>query len=218
MSPLNAEFPVVSVVDDDADVCRSLDRLLRASGLAVQTYETPTNFLEQFQPRPGCIVLDLKMPKLTGMELQAELARRNIRTPVVFLTGHGDVPTSVRAMKDGAVDFLTKPFRARDLLQAIHAAIAKDRQQRQSRQEQQAIQARIANLTEREAEVFHLVVSGMLNKQIAVALGINEGTVKVHRARVMRKMEVVSVAELTRLAERGGMSVGADGNSDGPCG
>ena len=199
---MNTKTPVVCVVDDDQDVLHSLDRLLRASGLAVLTFGAAQEFLEQCHAHSGCILLDVQMPKLSGIDLQAELSARNIQTPIVFLTGHGDIPTSVRAMKNGAADFLTKPYRAKDLLAAIHSAIEKDRQRREAEDEKEIIRGRMAALTQREADVFRLVIAGMLNKQIGGELGICERTVKVHRARVMRKMQVASVAELTRLAER----------------
>lgn len=168
----------------------------------MRTFSSGLEFLEHNPVGPGCLVLDLNMPKLNGLQLQAELTARNVDIPIVFLTGHGDVPSAVRAMKDGAVDFVTKPFRSKDLLAAIQKAMARDSQQRSMQTERDAIQRCAATLTEREAQVFKLVIEGLLNKQIGDRLGIAERTVKIHRGRLLRKMEVSSVAELARAAER----------------
>jgi FixJ family two-component response regulator len=201
------EFQTVFVVDDDDSVLRSVERLLRGNGYTVLAYHSAREFLRLFQ-RPqqaGCLVLDIAMPGLTGIELQRRLAETECDLPIIFITGHGDVPTTVRAMKAGAVDFLTKPFEERELLQAVRQALHKDRLVMRKRREQAHIMKQIASLTSRENQVMRLVVSGMLNKQVAATLGTCEKTVKVHRGRVMRKMQVQSVAELVRLAEKAGM-------------
>jgi FixJ family two-component response regulator len=185
------------VVDDDAGVLRSLDRLLRSAGFTVRTFPSSQDFLQKHDgSAPGCVVLDLSMPGLDGLQLQQALAHAGDPCPVIFITGYGDVPTSVRAMKAGAVDFLTKPFDQQQLLAAVRAAIEKDRTARAARAARSSIGVRVAALTPREHQVMAHVVSGHLNKQIAAELGIAEKTVKVHRARVMKKMDVASVAEL----------------------
>ena len=197
--------PTVFVVDDDAAVLKSLSRLLRSAGLAVATFSSPRQFLDRHDPdTPGCLVLDVAMPGLNGLELQQALIASGHELPIIFLTGHGDIPMTVQAMKRGAVDFLTKPVNDENLLKAIRVAIEKDRLQRQARANVTEIQQRLATLTPREREVLQHVISGQLNKQIAADLGTVEKTVKVHRARVMQKMKVQSVAELVRLAERAG--------------
>ena len=197
--------PTVFVVDDDAAVLKGLSRLLRSAGLAVATFPSPREFLDSHDPNtPGCLVLDVAMPELNGLELQQTLLASGHELAIIFLTGHGDIPMSVKAIKHGAVDFLTKPVSDDDLLQAVRDAIEKDRLQRQARAEVADIQQRLATLTPREREVLEHVISGQLNKQIAADLGTVEKTVKVHRARVMQKMKVQSVAELVRLAERAG--------------
>lgn len=193
----------VYVVDDDLAVLKATGRLLRAAGLDVRAFNSPLDFLEQYQPDvAGCLLLDLNMPGMTGIDLQEALASRDITLPIVFLSGHGDIPTSVRAVKRGAVDFLTKPVDESALLAAIGAALEKDRGARLARAGLEHIHRRIATLTPREQQVMALVVKGMLNKQIGAELGTVEKTVKVHRARVMRKMQVRSVADLVRLVER----------------
>jgi len=193
----------VLVVDDDASVRKALARLIQAAGWNVRTFASAREFLDQGPPEgPGCLVLDVHMPGLSGLDLQAELNCRNIRTPIIFITGHGDIPVSVKAMKGGAVDFLTKPFKVKNLLGVIQEAIKKDERLQASRAENAEVQRRIQMLTPREREVLGLVVKGLLNKQIAVELGAAERTVKVHRGRVMRKMQVASVAELVRAVER----------------
>jgi FixJ family two-component response regulator len=195
--------PTVFIVDDDPAVLKSLSRLLRASQFTVGTFGSPQEFLERHDPHtPGCLVLDVAMPGLNGLELQEALRVKGSAIPIIFLTGHGDIPMSVQAMKGGALDFLTKPVHDKDLLKAVEAALEKDRIERQSRVELDDIQERLATLTPREREVLNHVVSGQLNKQIANDLGTVEKTIKVHRARVMEKMKVNSVAELVRLTER----------------
>ena len=198
--------PTVFVVDDYAPVRSAVSRLLRAAGFAVAAFASPEEFLAQYDPHtPGCLVLDLDMPAVNGLELQRILARKGSVLPIIFLTGHGDVPKSVQAMKRGAIDFLTKPVNDEKLLAAVRAAIEKDRALRREQTELSEIRARLATLTPREREVLEHVVTGKLNKQIAADLGTVQQTVKVHRARVMQKMRVQSVAELVRLTERCGI-------------
>ncbi len=202
-----SESQTVFVIDDDEAVLRSIERLIRAGGYAVLAYRSAREFLRMFQrpQHPGCLVLDIAMPGLSGIELQRRLVETECDLPIIFITGHGDVPTSVRAMKAGAVDFLTKPFDDRELLQAVRQALYKDRLAIRQRHERAQIMKQIGSLTSRENQVMRLVVSGMLNKQIAATLGACEKTIKVHRGRVMRKMQVQSVAELVRIAEKAGM-------------
>jgi FixJ family two-component response regulator len=199
---------MVFVVDDDASVRKSLSRVISEAGYRVQAFSSPRDFLARGpEPGPSCLVLDVRMPGVTGLELQQTLARAVHEIPVVFITGHGDIPMSVKAMKAGAVDFLTKPFAAKDLLDAIRRAVAKDTRDLGTEAREEEIRARVKRLTPRESQVFALVVTGMLNKQIAAELGIGEKTVKVHRARVMEKMQAGSVAALVRLADAAGIIV-----------
>ena len=198
----------VFVVDDDASVRKSLTRLLEAAGYTVEAFGSAGEFLEAPRaPGPSCLVLDLRMPGITGLDLQKTVAQAVHRIPIVFVTGHGDIPTSVQAMKAGAIDFLTKPYAAKDLLDAIRRALEKDTRDLGREARTRSIHARIETLTPRERQVFALVVTGMLNKQIAARLGVVEKTVKVHRARVMDKMRAGSVAELVRLADDVGVIV-----------
>jgi FixJ family two-component response regulator len=200
------DSPTVFIVDDEAPVRKALSRLLRATGFAVAAFASPGEFLAQHDlHKPGCLVLDLMMPGVNGMELQRALARKGSVLPIIFLTGHGDIPKSVQAMKSGALDFLTKPVNDENLLASIRAAIKRDSVARREQAELFEIRARLALLTPREQEVLDHVVTGKLNKQIADDLGVVEKTIKVHRARVMEKMKVQSVAELVRLAERSGI-------------
>jgi FixJ family two-component response regulator len=195
--------PTVFIVDDDASVLKSLSRLLRAARLQPVAYASPQEFLDRYDPHtPGCLVLDVAMPGLDGLQLQQALHAKGSAPPIIFLTGHGDIPMSVRAMKRGAIDFLTKPVNDEDLLKAIRLALEMDRSSRQARAELDDIRQRLATLTPREREVLEHVITGQLNKQIAGDLGTAEKTIKVHRARVMEKMGVHSVAELVHLAER----------------
>jgi len=197
----------VFIVDDDQAVLTSLSRLLRSAGLNVASFGSPQEFLDQHDPHaPGCVVLDVAMPGWNGLELQETLTRSGSMIPIIFLTGHGSVPDSVKAMKHGALDFLTKPVDEKDLLEGIHIAIEKDRIARHNRAEIDEINERLKTLTPREREVLTHIVSGQLNKQIAFDLGTVEKTIKVHRARVLEKMKVHSVAELVHLYERAGLS------------
>jgi FixJ family two-component response regulator len=203
---VTAAGSVVYVVDDDPSMLRALERLLRSAGHDVRVFASALEFLDFPLPdAPGCFVLDIRMPQLTGLELQDRMAEKGISLPVIFITGHGTVPDSVRAFKAGALDFLQKPFRDEELLQAVSAGIEKHRRLREERNERKALLARLDTLTPREREVFGLVVSGMLNKQIAYDLGISEKTTKVHRARVMEKMAAQSLADLVRFAEKLGI-------------
>lgn len=193
----------IFVVDDDPSVRRSVSRLLRSAGHAAESFSSATEFLESpSRARPGCLVLDVHLPDLNGLDLQLELEAREELLPIVFITGLGDIPTSVRAMKGGAVDFLTKPFEASALLAAVSEALAKGRQARRDREEREALGERLATLTARERQVFDRVAQGRLNKQIALELGTAEKTVKVHRGRVMQKLGAGSVADLVKIAER----------------
>lgn len=200
---MGIEAPFVNVVDDDALVLRSLGRLLRSAGFAVRTFPSSKEFLQQSRSgEGGCLVLDLSMPGLDGLELQQVLASSSDPCPVVFLSGHADISASVTAMKAGAVDFLTKPVDREKLLAAVRIAIGRDRSARAEREARESIASRLAKLTPRERDVLDGVVAGKLNKQIAAQLGTAEKTVKVHRARVMRKMRAGSLAELVRLTSR----------------
>lgn len=193
--------PTVHVVDDDASVRKSLNRLLSAAGYEVELFERAGDFVDHMHHEgPACLVLDIRLPDQSGLDLQETLSTVEERMPIVFITGHGDIPMTVKAMKAGAVDFLAKPFDESVLLNAIETAIRLDRQEFQQRRERGTAKAGVATLTKREYEVFCHVITGMLNKQIAAELGIAEKTVKVHRGRVMQKLGVVSVAELVRLA------------------
>jgi FixJ family two-component response regulator len=203
MSSPVSEKLVVYVVDDDDSFRKAVTRLLHAAGYDVRTYSSAGEFaLAIRENKSGCVLLDVRMPGPSGLDLQEALAKGDERLPVIFLTAHGDVPTSVRAMKAGAVDFLTKPVKREMLLSAVRTALARDMQRRTSHEQLRDLQTRYAKLTPRERGVFELVVAGRLNKQIAFELGIAERTVKVHRAQVMRKMDVTSLAELVHLADK----------------
>ncbi len=194
----------VFLVDDDASVRRALARLIKSAGHNVQTFASAREFLgtKTDGQDAGCLILDVRMPGLTGIDLQRELQTMNRNLPIVFITGHGDIPMSVNAMKAGAVDFLQKPVKDKDLLTAIEQSLARAAREQSEREEIAQIRRRVENLTPRELEVMALVVTGMLNKQIAFKLGTVEKTIKVHRARVMDKMGVASIAELVRIAEK----------------
>ena len=199
--------PTVFLVDDDASVRKALTRLIKVAGYQVHAFASASEFLD-YHPHadgPACLVLDVRMPGLNGLDLQRELHDANVPLPIIFITGHGDIPMSVKAMKAGAVDFLPKPVKDKDLLQAIEQALARAALDRSRLAQSQGIQKRLETLTPREREVMELVVTGMLNKQVAHKLGTVEKTIKVHRARVMEKMEVNSLAELVRVAERAGL-------------
>src|ERR1700722_10761144 len=195
--------PIVFVVDDDASIRDAVQRLIASVGLRVQTFGSTREFLTCKRPEaPACLVLDVRLPGASGLELQSDLAAANVHIPIIFITGHADVPMTVRAMKAGAVEFLTKPFRGQELLDAIQNAIAKDRVAWNERAQMADLRARYDSLTPREKEVLVLVASGLLNKQIGAELGTSELTVKTHRGRVMQKMGADSLADLVRMAER----------------
>lgn len=200
---MNAVRTMVFVVDDEPAVCVSISRLLRSVGLEVQTFGSAEEFLVSKRPDlPGCLVLDVRMPDLSGLDLQQELAKADVDLPIIFVTGYGDIPSSVRAMKAGAFEFLTKPYRDQELLEAIQHALDRHRTLRQKRSEMAVLQQRYASLTPRQREVFPLVTRGLLNKQIAAELGASEKTVKIHRGQVMRKMQAESLADLIRIGQK----------------
>jgi FixJ family two-component response regulator len=199
---------LVFVVDDDASVREALKRLIRSVGLQVELFGSAREFLQGKRPDvPSCLVLDVRLPGISGLDFQRQLAETNIPIPIIFITGHGDIPMSVRAMKGGAVEFLTKPFRDQDLLDAIQLALERDRVRRQHEAEIATLRERFEWLTPREREVLPLVVSGLLNKQIAAEIGTSETTVKVHRGQLMRKMGADSLPELVRMAEKIGIPI-----------
>jgi FixJ family two-component response regulator len=203
---MTADGATVFVIDDEPSVRKSLGRLLKAAGYHVEVFASAREFLErEWRNETGCLVLDLQMPDLNGLELQQALAQTDRSLPIVFITGHGDIPTSVRAMKAGATDFLPKPFDQKDLLESIERALQKAGQESGERAAAREAGARISTLTPREHEVLLHVLAGEMNKQIAAALGTSEKTIKVHRGRVMHKMQVQSVADLVRLCEKAGI-------------
>jgi RNA polymerase sigma factor (sigma-70 family) len=197
------QAPMVFVVDDDPSVRSSLKFLMSSVGLQVESFDSADALLKRKIPdAPSCLVLDVRLRGLSGLDFQRELAARNCHMPIIFITGHGDIPMSVRAMKAGAVEFLTKPFRDQDLLDAVRIALEKDRERREREKEVSDLKERFNSLTPREQKVISMVVSGMLNKQIADQLGTAENTVKVHRSRAMEKMHAQSVAELVKMIEK----------------
>jgi FixJ family two-component response regulator len=198
-----ASNETIFVVDDDSSVRTAVKRLIRSLGFTVETFDSAQAFLNH-EPHdgPACLVLDIRMPGTSGIQLQEQLAKADVQIPIIFITGHGNIPMSVKAMKAGAVDFIEKPFEDQKLIDAIQAAIARSKQFRTEQAEINELQLRADSLTPREHEVFGLVVSGMLNKQIAIDLGMSEKTVKIHRSRVMQKMKAASLADLVRMAEK----------------
>jgi FixJ family two-component response regulator len=198
----SAREPIVVIVDDDASMRRALSNLFQSVGLEVELFGSASEMLQTKLPNvASCLVLDVRLPGLSGLDFQAELAKANIHIPIIFMTGHGDIPMSVRAMKGGAVDFLTKPFRDQDMLDAVVTAIERDRKRREADEIVATLQALLETLTPREREVLALVSSGLMNKQVAAELGLAEITVKLHRGHIMRKMGAKSLADLVRKAE-----------------
>jgi FixJ family two-component response regulator len=203
---MNETLPIVFVVDDESAVGVSIKRLLHSVGLEARHFTSASEFLRAKRPdAPGCIVLDVRLPDLSGLDLQQELAKANVDLPVIFVTGHADIPMTVRAMKAGAVEFLTKPFREQELLEAVQRAISRHRQTLDRRASMRVLQSRYELLTPREREVFPLVASGLLNKQVAAELNASEKTIKVHRGQLMQKMEAHSLSDLIRMAEQLGI-------------
>jgi len=197
---------IVFVIDDDAEVRKALDSLIRSVGLSARLFASAQEFLEAKRPQvPSCLILDVRLKGISGLDFQSKLADANIPIPIIFITGHGDIPMSVRAMKAGAIEFLPKPFRDQDLLDAIHLAIERDAARRQQEAELATLRERFEWLTPREREVLPLVASGLLNKQIAAEIGTSETTVKVHRSQLMRKMGADSLPELVRMAGKMGI-------------
>jgi FixJ family two-component response regulator len=203
-----APTELVFVIDDDASMRDAISRLLHAIGLTVRTFGSAREFLRTRLPDiPACLVLDVRLPGLSGLDLQREMVERGIHVPVIFVTGHGDIPMSVQAMKAGAVEFLTKPFRDQDLLDAVRSGIQRDRKGRKERAEVAKLREDLGQLTSREREVMSLVVAGFLNKQIALRLGASEKTIKIHRGRVMQKMRADSLADLVKMSQKLGIEI-----------
>ena len=201
--------PIVFVIDDDASMRDALRNLFRSVGLRVEVFPSAAEFLQHRLPDvPSCLILDIRLPRVSGLDFQADLANAGIRIPIIFMTGHGDIPMTVRAMKAGAIDFLSKPFRDQDMLDAVAMAIERDRQRRNETKSLSDLQARVETLTQREREVMTLVTAGLMNKQVAAEIGIAEITVKIHRGHIMRKMAAKSLADLVRMAETLGIRRG----------
>jgi FixJ family two-component response regulator len=197
------DVPTVFIVDDDAGVRASIQDLVESVNLRAESFATAQGFLSgERRDGPSCLVLDVRLPDTSGLDLQQELSRAGVRIPIIFITGHADIPMTVKAMKSGAVEFLTKPFREQDLLDVIHRALKRDRRVREKQRQLAELQKRYSTLSARECEVMSLVVSGLLNKQIAAKLGASETTVKIHRGRVMQKMQAESLPHLVRMADR----------------
>ncbi|AWL95951.1 MULTISPECIES: response regulator transcription factor [Bradyrhizobium] len=198
----SAGDPIVLIVDDDPSMRRALTNLFQSVGLKVEAFSSAAEIMEAKPPAvPSCLVLDIRLPGLSGLDLQADLAKANIHTPIIFITGHGDIPMTVRAMKSGAVDFLTKPVRDQDMLDAVQAAIERDRKRRDAEQSISGVRSRFEGLTARERDVLALVASGLMNKQVAAELGLAEITVKIYRGQIMRKMAAKSLADLVRMTD-----------------
>jgi FixJ family two-component response regulator len=207
--PSDDKEPTVVVIDDDPEVREALEGLLRTVGLRAELFASVADFLGSARPDlPGCLVLDVRLPGRSGLEFQDDLAKAHVRLPIIFMTGYGDIPMSVRAMKAGAVEFLTKPIRPQELLDAIHRAIEQDRDRRDSEQVIANLRVRLETLTRREREVMALAIAGRLNKQIAAEIGLSEATVKLHRGQVMRKMGARSLADLVRMGDKLGLPNG----------
>jgi FixJ family two-component response regulator len=211
---MSEEAPVVFVIDDDPSVRDALAGLLRSVGLAVRSFGSTQEFVQSERPdAPGCLVLDVRLPGRSGLDFQRELGELSIQLPIVFITGHGDIPMSVRAMKAGAVEFLTKPWHEQELLDAIQQGIERDRTRRRDAAAAAALHERFVSLTPREREIMALVVTGRMNKQIAAVLDVSEITVKVHRGQVMRKMRARSLAQLVRMADKLGVAPRENGRT-----
>lgn len=203
-SPLreDGDQPIVFIVDDDASMRRALTNLFESVGLKVEAFGSAPQLLQAKPPEvPSCLVLDIRLPGASGLDLQTDLAKANIQTPIIFITGHGDIPMTVRAMKSGAIDFLTKPVRDQDILDAVQAAIERDRKRRDLNKTLSNVKSRFESLTSRERNVLSLVTSGLMNKQVAAQLGLAEITVKIYRGQIMRKMGAKSLADLVRMSE-----------------